>query len=449
MKTIRIGTGAGYSDDRIQHGIDLVEYGQIDYLVFECLAERTIAIAQKARLKDPKKGYNNWLDVRMEPILAKAKAKGIRIISNMGAANPLAAVEKIATIARQQEVRGLKLAAVTGDDVLEQIIGLDPAVIEDGKKVSELGLDNLVAANAYLGAEAIVEALSAGADIVITGRVADPSLFVAPIAFENGWRFDDWDRLGKATCAGHLMECGTYVSGGFYGDPGVKDVQGFDDVGQPICEFASDCIFVVTKRPQTGGEVSIGTCTEQLLYEIGNPARYITPDVVADFSAVTMEQAGPDRVSVAGATGHPRTATLKVNVAYRDSHAVVGEFSYGGIGCVERAKLAAAAVIRRLEKMRLPITEHRVDIIGYNALFPEKIYNNDTVPNEVRVRVAVRTDSKDYRLKTMIANEVRSFSFNGPYGYGGPSVSAEDVIAIKSVLMPRELVKPAVSIMEM
>jgi hypothetical protein len=449
MKTIKIGTGAGYADDRIQHGVDLVNYGQINYIIFECLAERTIAIAQQAKLKDPKLGYNNWLDIRLEPILKKAKAKGIKIISNMGAANPQAAAEKIASIAREQRVEGLKIAAVTGDDVFEQIKQLDSVMIEDGKKVSELGIDNLIAANAYLGAEPIVEALSAGADIVITGRVADPSLFVAPIAFENNLRLDgDWTMLGKATCAGHLMECGTYVSGGFYGDPGIKDIQGFDDLGQPICEFQSDGCFVITKRPQTGGEVSIGTCSEQLLYEIHDPARYITPDVVADFSAVTMEQVGPDRVSISNATGHPRTSTLKVNVAYHDSYAVIGEFSYGGVGCVDRAKLACDAAIKRFKRLNLPITECRTDIIGYNSLFSENTYGNGALPNEVRVRVAVRTSSKDYRQRGIIANEIRSLSFNGPYGYGGPSVVAKDVIAINSVLIPRELVHTTVTMTE-
>ena len=317
MKKIHLGAGAGYSGDRIEPAVELAEKGDIQYLVFECLAERTIALAQAAKLKDPALGYDPLLEARIKAVLAPCRARGIRIITNMGAANPVAAAEKTVEIARAMGLNGLKIAAVTGDDVFEHMRKGDFAIDDSAEPVSSLG-DRLVCANAYLGAKPIVEALASGADVVITGRVSDPALFLAPQIHELGWAMDDWTRLGRGIAVGHLLECAAQVTGGYFADPGYKDVPDIARVGFPIAEVAEDGSAVITKVPGSGGMVTRATCTEQLLYEIHDPTRYYQPDVVADFSKVTLTVDGHDRIRVAGASGTPKTGTLKVTVGYLD-----------------------------------------------------------------------------------------------------------------------------------
>ncbi len=449
MKTLRIAAGAGFADDRIQYGIDLVNYGELDYIVFECLAERTIAEALTAKLKNPMLGYNKWLEYRIEPIIKKAKEKNIKIISNMGAANPIEAAKKVKEIAESQGIANLKIAAVTGDDVIEKILEINPVMMENGKRISELGKDNIVSANAYLGALPIINALAQNADIVITGRVADPSLFVAPIAYEFGYKSDDWDKLGKATCAGHLMECAAYVTGAFFTDPGAKDIDGLDNLSPPICEFSENGDFIMTKLPGSGGEISVRTCSEQILYEVHDPSEYITPDVVADFSNVSFEQVDKDRVKVIGATGKSKTDTLKTAVGYRDSTLIVAEVSYAGFGCVERAKITGESALKRLKRFNMPITEEKVDIIGYNSIFSEEFYPEKVIPNEVRLRIALRIETKDEKILYFIANELRAITgHNGAAYYGGSDLNIKEIIAIKSALIPRDVVIPKIQLTE-
>ena len=318
MKTTRIGCGAGYSGDRIEPAVELAEKGGIRYLVFECLAERTIAIAQQARIKDPGAGYDALLAARMEACLPSCRRNGVRIITNMGAANPAAGARRIGDVAKRLGIKGLKIAAVTGDDVLEVTRQHDPVILETGRRVSPLG-DRLVSANAYLGADPIVEALKNGADMVITGRVADPSLFLAPLIAEFDWQPDRWDLLGQGTVMGHLLECAGQVTGGYFADPGFKDVPGLARLGFPIAEVREDGAFVVTKVPGSGGMVTAATCKEQFLYEIHDPSSYITPDVVADFTGVRVAETGKDRVAITGGKGRPRTDTLKVSIGCRST----------------------------------------------------------------------------------------------------------------------------------
>ncbi|HOX00269.1 MAG TPA: DUF1446 domain-containing protein, partial [Deltaproteobacteria bacterium] len=248
MKTIRIGCGAGYSGDRIEPAAELAEKGGIGYLVFECLAERTIAIAQQARMKDPRAGYDALLEARMAACLPVCRNNRVKIVTNMGAANPAAGAEKVRDVATRLGIRGLKIAVVTGDDVLGLIRELDPVILETGLRAAGLG-ERLVSANAYLGAGPIAEALHNGADVVVTGRVADPSLFLAPLLVEFGWRDDEWDLLGQGTVMGHLLECAGQVTGGYFADPGYKDVPGLARLGFPIAEVREDGVFVVTKVP--------------------------------------------------------------------------------------------------------------------------------------------------------------------------------------------------------
>jgi hypothetical protein len=437
VTTIRIGCGAGFSGDRIEPAVELAVSGELDYLVFECLAERTIALAQQAKSRDPMGGYDPLLVARMEAVLGECRKRATTIVTNMGAANPAAAADMVRGIARRLGLTGLSVAAVTGDDVRHLMETGDFVVAETGESVRDLG-DRLVSANAYIGALAIQEALSRGAGVVITGRAADPSLFVAPLAYERGWSMDDWPQLGRATLVGHLLECAGQITGGYFADPGCKDVDGLSDLGFPIAEIPEHGPIIITKVPGSGGAVTPATCKEQLLYELHDPAAYVTPDVVADFSGVRVHEAGPDRVAVDGATGKARPDTLKVSLACRDGFIGEGQISYAGSGSAERAKLAADVVVHRLRRMNIATSEVRVDLIGVNALHGSRLA--DAVrPYEVRLRVAARTNT--LAAAHAVANEVESLYTNGPAGGGGATKSAREVVSLMSTYIPRELVR--------
>ena len=303
MRTIRIGSGAGYSGDRIEPAVELAEKGDIQYLVFECLGERTVALAQQARMKNPEGGYDPLLEERMRAVLPLCAAKGIKIVTNMGAANPEAAARRTAEIAKSLGLSSLKIAAIVGDDVLDACKDGDLPIMEFDGTIKQLG-NRLLSANAYLGAEPMAEALTSGADIVITGRASDPALFLAPMIHAFGWAMDDWNLLGQGTVAGHLLECAGQITGGYFADPGYKDVPDLARLGFPIGEVGEDGSLVITKVAGSGGAVTARTCKEQLLYEVHDPRQYFQPDVVADFSEVTVEEIGPDRVRVSGGRGH-------------------------------------------------------------------------------------------------------------------------------------------------
>jgi len=444
MKTIKLGAGAGYAGDRIEPAVELAEKGDLQYLVFECLAERTIALAQQAKMKDPTSGYDPLLTARMRAVLGPCKAKGIKVITNMGAANPLAAAEKTREIARALGLSGLKIAAVTGDDVLEAVKTGDYRIEETGGRVNDLG-NRIVSANAYLGAEPIVEALARGADVVITGRIGDPALFLGPLVHEFGWAMDDWDALGRGTAVGHLLECAGQITGGYFADPGYKDVADLARLGFPIGEVSEDGSVVVTKVPGSGGQVTLATCKEQLLYEVHDPARYYQPDVVADFSEITMSEAGPDRVRVEGARGAPKTGSLKVSVGYIDSYVGEGQISYAGPGALARGRLALEIVRERLALTGVGTTETRFDLIGVDALHGERL-SAGREPYEVRVRVVGRTDGLAEAVR--IGNEVETLYTNGPAGGGGATKSAKEVVAVVSALLLADLTAPTVHFLE-
>ncbi|HFT8010109.1 acyclic terpene utilization AtuA family protein [Burkholderia cenocepacia] len=444
-RRVRIGAGAGYSGDRIEPAVELAEHGQLDYLVFECLAERTIAIAQQARRNDPALGYDPLLDARMHAVLPVAAARRVRIVSNMGAANPRAAARRTAQIAQSLGIAGLKVAAVEGDDVLDVVLRGAFRFEESGDAVAAYR-DRIVSANAYLGAAPIVDALAAGADVVLTGRVADPSLFAAPLIHAFGWRMDDWDRLGQATVVGHLLECAGQVTGGYFADPGYKDVPNLARLGFPIGEVAADGAVVITKVPHAGGRVSAATCKEQLLYEIHDPARYLQPDVVADFTRVAVAEEAADRVRVTGGRGTARPDTLKVSVAYVDGWIGEGQISYGGPGALARARLALDIVRERLALTGVAARELRFDLIGVDALYGDATPAVRGEPAEVRVRVAGRAANAAEAAR--IGNEVETLYTNGPAGGGGAFKSTREVIAVQSVLLPRAAVTPSFSFVE-
>jgi hypothetical protein len=441
MRTIRIGSGAGYSGDRIEPALELAEKGGIQYLVFECLGERTVALAQQARMKDPDAGYDPLLEERMRAVLPACAARGIRIVTNMGAANPLAAARKTAAIARSMGLSSLKVAAVVGDDVLEACKQRDLSIMEFDSTIGQFG-NRLLSANAYLGAEPIAAALNGGADIVITGRASDPALFLAPIIHAFGWPMDDWNLLGKGIVAGHLLECAGQVTGGYFADPSYKDIPDLARLGFPIGEVGEDGSLVITKVEGSGGAVTAQTCKEQLLYEVHDPVRYIQPDVTADFSQVTIEEIGPDRVRISGARGSERPPTLKVSVGYVDGFIGEGQISYAGPGALARGRLALDIVRERLKLTGVAVSELRFDLIGLDSLHGSQVSAHGNEPYEVRVRVAGRTEN--LREAVRIGNEVETLYTNGPAGGGGAFKSARDVVAVASVLLPRELVNPHV-----
>jgi hypothetical protein len=436
VKTIRIGCGAGYSGDRIESAVELAEKGALDYLVFECLAERTIALAQQAKSRDPRSGYDPLLLDRMAAVLPLCVDRRIRVITNMGAANPVAAAAAVSELARSLGLDGVRIAAVTGDDVLEVVSRGHYVVSETGAPASELH-GSLVCANAYLGAEPLVAALAGGADVVIAGRVADPSLFVAALVHEFGWKMDDWQRLGCGTLAGHLLECAGQVTGGYFADPGCKIVPDLARLGFPIGEIGEDGTTVVTKVAGSGGLVTTATCKEQLLYEIHDPSAYVTPDVVADFIRVRMREDGRDRVRLDHAGGRPRPDRLKVSLGFADGFIGEGQISYGGPGAVDRARLAMAIVTDRLRMTGLALEELRCDLIGIDALYGPSMSAGHPAPYEVRLRVAGRT--RTLRDAQRVANEVETLYTNGPAGGGGVSRSTRDVLAVASTFVPRDL----------
>ena len=305
--TIRIGSCAGFAGDRLDPAVELIEQGRLDFLVFECLAERTIALAQLRRSIDPEGGCDPLLLDRLGLVLDQSVRSNVRLVTNMGAANPVAAAGRVAELARERGYHGLKVAAVVGDDVTRQLGGGE-ALLDDGRSVADLG-SAMISANAYLGSFPIARALDEGAHIVITGRTGDPALFVGPMIHSFGWAEDDWDRLGRGTAIGHLLECAGQLTGGYFADPGYKDVPGLARLGFPIGEVSAEGVGTFSKVAGSGGELSIRTCTEQLLYEIFDPATYVQPDVIADFSGVTfVETAGGIRMD--GASGRARPERL-------------------------------------------------------------------------------------------------------------------------------------------
>ncbi|MDQ3810577.1 MAG: DUF1446 domain-containing protein [Chloroflexota bacterium] len=438
MHTVRVGVGAGYSGDRFDAASLLVERAELDYLVFECLAERTIALGQRARLNDAQAGYDPFLERRLRTVLPVCVQRGVRIVTNMGAANPAAAGRRVAALARDLGLRA-RIAVVLGDDVLTEVLESHLTVAETGRPVRDLR--GIVSANAYLGAEPIQAALEQEADIVITGRVADPSLVLAPIAHAHGWAPDDWQRMGAGTVVGHLLECTTQVTGGYFADPGYKDVPDLANLGYPIGLVEPSGDALITKTPGSGGLVSPATCKEQLLYEIHDPRRYLTPDVTADFTNVRFEEVQKDVVRVSGGRGSKRPDSLKVSLGYLDGFVGEGQISYGGPGALARARLAGEVVLDRLEVLRIQARETRVDCIGLDSLFGPS-GRDGPPPAEVRLRVAVRTATAEEAA--VVGEEVEALWLSGPAGGGGATKSVREVLGVVSTFLPRAAVRPEV-----
>ncbi|WP_137046046.1 acyclic terpene utilization AtuA family protein [Pseudolabrys sp. FHR47] len=442
-----IGAGAGYSGDRIDAPIavvrDLKASGERAAIIFETLGERTLALAQLRRRENPGLGYEPKLKALLTPVLKDCVESKISIVGNFGAGNPPAAAKLIADLAAEQKVRA-KIGVVTGDDML------GPEGIEVLRAASnELPDDkSLVSANAYLGAAPIVEALGEGADVVVTGRVADPALTLGPLIHAFGWAYDDWHRLGVGTMAGHLLECGAQVTGGYFADPGWKDVPEPDNIGFPIAAIERDASFVIGKA-QGGGLVDRRTVAEQLLYEVHDPAAYLTPDVTADISNAEIVELGQDRVRVDGITGHQRPDTLKVTVCYDGGWLAEGEISYYGPNALARARLAADVVKKRSPKdIRI-----RCDIIGVLSVLGDdggSAFNDiDSFGEPTRdVRLRVAFAGNDKALVERGLQEVEALYCAGPAAGGGIRLALRPRIAATSCFIPRSAVTPKVEIVE-
>lgn len=418
------------------------------YLTFEVLAERTLAIAHRERLSNPDLGYSPFLDTYIKPVLGQAIEAGVRIVSNMGAANPRGAARRIKEIAREQGLREITVAVVEGDDLVNAI---GESEIRAAKTIEGINIGDreILAANTYLGAFPVAEALASNADVVVTGRVTDPSIVLGPLIHEFGWKEDDWQRLAGGTLAGHLLECGAQVTGGYFADPGFKDVPNLANVGFPIAEVNADAQFVVTKPEGTGGVVDERTIKEQILYEMHDPASYLTADVVLDITGVELVQQGTDRVAVSGARGHPRTQTLKATVSMDGGWLGEGEISYAGPNARKRAELAARVVRERCHDIGIDLPL-RVDIIGTLSTFDSidgELRMRDDFPDDgdYRVRVAVRAPDRETARK--VSDEVLSLYCSGPAGGGGVRQQITNRVDTASVLVDRTRVTPLVHVL--
>lgn len=431
---LRIGSGAGFSGDRLEPAEVLLEQINLDYLVLECLAERTIALAQKQKSHEANTGYDPLLERRIRRLLPLLLKKGVRLVTNMGAANPIAGAEKIVEIAEELHL-SCKVAAVIGDDVSEKI-DRNSKDWENNRKL--LAYEPILSANAYLGIDALLPALESDADIIITGRVADPSLFLAPQVYHYNWSKEDYDKLGQGTVNGHLLECAGQVSGGYFSDGYKKHVDDIAHIGFPYAEIASNGRAIIKKVEGTGGLIDLRTVKEQLLYEVHNPAEYITPDVIADFSTVQIKEIGKNQVEVFNGSGMEKPKSLKVTLGYHAGFLGEGEISYAGTNAVERAELTGDILKERLSEQ---IPNIRIDFIGLSSVHRTHFKDSFT-PYEVRVRAAGYHDSK--QQAELIGEEVESLYLNGPAGGGAARKKVTESIGVVSSLIPREEVETKV-----
>jgi hypothetical protein len=449
---IRIASGQGFWGDLPRAPIDQARNGPIDYLAMDYLAEVTMSILQKQRLKDPRAGYaRDFVEVVTE-LLPDIREKGFRIVSNAGGVNPTGCAEAIVASARERGFAGLKVAVVTGDDLLDRLDSLlgDGVALkhmETGEPL-ETVRERVVSANAYLGARPIVEALAKGADVVVTGRTTDTGLTLGPMIHEFGWGWDDWDRLAAGTVAGHILECGAQSSGGNFTD--WQTVPDLARVGFPIAEAFPDGSFVVTKHEGTGGLVSVATVSEQLLYEIGDPRDYITPDCVADFTSIRLAADGDDRVRVHGITGRPATEFLKVSAAYADGWKATSTLVYAWPDAAAKARAAAGILKQRLDALGLAFDEYRAELVGLNALTeaPARA-EREAELDEVMLRVSVR--GADRAAVEAFGREIAPLILTGPSavtGFAGGRPRPSEVIAYWPALIPKERVRAEVTLLE-
>ncbi|WP_051237357.1 acyclic terpene utilization AtuA family protein [Ottowia thiooxydans] len=447
-KSVRLGSASAWSRDRFEPAEELVARGNVDYLCFDSMSEITMSAAQVSRMEDQSvPPYDPYLVARMEPLLKDCKRKGIRIITNQGWLDPVAAAERIVALGRSLGIDNLKVAAVGGAILSERIRDMGLNFIEGGRPIADSG-DAVVSAEAYMGAQGIVEALTAGADVVITSRVADACVYLGPLAFEFGWSLDDHHLMARGMIIGHLMECGGQVSGGYFADPGYKEVPGLVDIGNPIVEVSENGI-LLSKLPNSGGLMSEATCKEQLLYEVQDPANYICPDCIADLTKVSFHQVGVDEVEVTiDHAGKPRTPTLKALVGVREGYMTEEMVIFAGPSALERARMTQQLLEQRFERIKLKAEEIRFDYLGINAVHRESSPPMGQEPYEVILRIAVKAMERSEADK--LRREVDPLAVNGVAGTGKWATSAtgsrlRPVVGLNSCLVPREMMPVKVS----
>ena len=439
MQTLAVGCGAGFSGDRVDAGLPvvrtLIARGGPAAMIYENLAERTLATQHLSKRSNPQLGYEPLLELQLRPVLADCLAHGITIVGNFGAANPDGAARLIQRLAQELGLPAPRIAVVRGDDLSHDA----GRAIVQAHLAGSFDAARFVCANVYQGAFEIADAIQAGAQIVVTGRVADPSLTLGPAIAHFGWQREQWDALAGGTMAGHLLECGAQVSGGYFADPGMKDVPGLDDVGFPIAEIAADGSCVISKADGTGGLVDERTVKEQLLYEVHDPAAYITPDVVTDISVATVQSVGPNRVRLSGVRGHPRTATLKANVFFDGGWLGEGEISYAGPNAEARARLAMDVLQKRMGAL----LALRFDLIGVSSILGDdanRLLQQTPVGQAQDVRLRVAGRHIDVAVVDRLLRELTALWTGGPAGGGGVRVAKRQRLSLQSCLIARELV---------
>ncbi len=450
-RVVRIAAGQGFWGDWLEAPVRQVQGGPIDYLVMDYLAEVTMSILQKQRTRDPRAGYARDFVPLMGRILPDLVSKGIRVTSNAGGVNPRGCAEAVLDTARRLGLQGkLRVGLVTGDDLLPDLdrllaAGHELRDMETGRPLADIR-DRILSANAYLGMRPMVEALGRGAQVVITGRVTDTGLTLAPMFHEFGWRPDDWDKVATGTVAGHILECGAQSSGGNL----LKDwrsVKGLADPGFPIVEAAEDGSFTVTKHPGTGGVVSVASVTEQLVYEMGDPKAYITPDGVADFTTIQLAQAGKDRVRVRGIRGGPKTPMLKVSIAYFYGYKAVGTLVYSWPDAYDKARAADRILRARLDALGLEFEQVLTEYVGVDATHGRLAGPAAPDAPEVQLRVGVRAREKPPVER--FTREVAPLVLTGPpsvTGFAGGRPQVEEVVAYWPALIDRTAVEPGVRV---
>ena len=453
MAHVYIGCGAGFSGDRFDAAVPVVStlatLSGPRFLIYEVLAERTLAIAQRLRRENPDQGYSPFLDRYLPLVLADCHRHGIRIVTNMGSANPVGGARRILELARGLGLNKLRVAAVTGDDLLAV---MSEAQVREQPTLEGIDVGNrpILAANIYLGAQCIAAALAQNADVVLVGRTTDAALSLGPLLHCFGWGTDEFDRLAQGTVCGHLLECGAQVTGAYYPDPGFKDVPNLANVGFPIAQIDDGGSLIISKAADTGGLVSRATVIEQLLYEVHDPHNYLTPDVTLDLGDVEVQDVGENRVRVSGARGKPPPETLKATVCLDTGWLGEGEISYAGPNALARAELAAGIVKQRCKAIGIEETV-RVDVLGTQAIFDDNARQRrqrlaPAPDSEYRVRAAVR--SLDRVVAQQVSDEVLSLYCSGPAGGAGVRQSVTPQIGTASTLVAREYARPTVTVLE-
>ncbi len=451
-KTVRLGAGMAFWGDSVRPAIEMVERGDIDYLCCDHLAELTMSILAKQRAGNPERGYTRDILDLLREALPTCVDKGVKVISNAGGANPRAAAAKVVELCKELGLSGVRVAVVSGDDIeadIDKLMadGVDFVNLDTGEPLSTVR-ERLTHAAVYTGAEGIVDALDQGADVVICGRVTDIALYLGPLIHEFGWATDDWGRLGMATVVAHAIECGGQATGGLYAG-GWANVEGLEELGYPIAEVAEDGTAVLTKTPSTGGRVDIGTVSEQLVYEILDPANYLTADVTADFSQVRLEEVGEDRVRITGGTGRPAPATLKVNMGYRAGFIGEAQFTYTWPDAWAKAQRGIAFLKKRLERADFKHGDEIVEYIGHTSMWGDRVAApEDPETPEIVVRYAARCPDETEARK--VFTESVPLYNNGPAGVAGVGTRppSKELYAIWPCLIPREHVTQSVEMLE-